>query len=151
GAMHGTRPHTELAQVGLLLALPMHAMPHLLQFFTSTRESTSQPSLALPLQSRKPMLQEPTPHTALAQPATPLATAGQLLPQAPQFLASLPVSTSQPLPAWPSQSRKVVEQEPMPHRPPAQPGIPLTTAGQAMPHLPQFLASVLPLASQPLA
>ena len=65
------------------------------QFFTSARRSTSHPFLGFQSQSPKPALQVITAH-APATHAEVAFSSMQALAQAPQFLASTEVSTSQP-------------------------------------------------------
>ena len=63
-------------------------MPQAPQLFRSVCVLTSQPSLAMPLQSAKPGLQIP-PQTPLVHVTVPLGKAGQTLPQLPQLLGSV--------------------------------------------------------------
>ncbi len=70
--------------------------------------STSQPLLATPSQSAKPLLQV-NPQVPLPQVAVALARAGHALPQAPQFVSDVVTFTSQPLADARSQSAKPAE------------------------------------------
>jgi hypothetical protein len=86
------------------------------------------------------------PHT----PAEHTRPAAQAAPQPPQWALSLRVSTSQPLAALPSQSKKPAAQAAIAQAPAAQVEVALESA-QARPHAPQFAALVWVLTSQPLA
>jgi hypothetical protein len=80
-------------------------MPHAPQLRASERTSTSHPSVIARLQSRNPALHEsaqaPAEHALAA-----FARGGQVVPQPPQLLGSLAVSTSQPFAPLRSQSAK---------------------------------------------
>src|SRR5512134_1429783 len=118
------------------------------QLSTSVASSTSQPSAAPFRQSSKPASQEAMPQLPAAQAAVAWAGA-QAASQAPQWERLVPVSVSQPFPGAPSQSPQGGEQLPTPQAPAAQPGVPLATAGQAVPQEPQWAASVARATSQP--
>ena len=75
--------------------------------------------------------------------------APQALPQAPQCDALEPTAVSQPFAALLSQSAKPPAHEPTPQVPFEQPGAPFATAGQALPHAPQFAMLLAALISQP--
>src|SRR5260221_14341224 len=81
-------------------------MPQPPQFLASVRESDSQPSSCLlPLQSAK--LAPQAPLQTLCEQLGVTGLFEQAMPQAPQFFASKPASTSQPsLSLSPLQSRK---------------------------------------------
>ena len=85
------------------------AVPQAPQCEVATRVSVSQPLLALPSQSPNPVAQAATVHTPAAQ--APVALGGaQPRAQAPQWVALVRVSASQPLLGSPSQSAKPVVQ-----------------------------------------
>src|SRR4051812_4943871 len=75
----------------------------------------SQPAAGL--QSPKPVLHEPMPHDEAKQPAVAFGSAGQIVPQPPQWFGSVAVSLSQPLPTTPSQFAKVPVQPAMTQAP----------------------------------
>jgi hypothetical protein len=84
-----------------LNALP-HATPQAPQLNLAVLVSVSHPLAGLPSQLAKPALQEAMPQTPPLQPAVPLATAGQTVPQAPQLLVvfrGVQAPPQQPLPA----------------------------------------------------
>src|SRR6185369_2743918 len=117
-------------------------MPHRPQFLVSARVLISQPLAGFMSQSLKPPM-----HCEMAQPpftqaATPLATM-HTLPQAPQLLRLLVPLVSQPLPALLSQFKKPWLQGPRPQAPFTQEAPALAGSGQAMPHILQFLGSLL--------
>jgi len=136
-------------QVPPLQNLPLvHALPQAPQLALSELTGRSQPLLAMPSQSRKPALQAITRHP----PATHTAVAlGRLhaLPQAPQWLVSVWVLTSQPFASIRSQSARPVLHEPTTQLPPVQAGVPLATV-QALRQAPQWATLVWVLTSQPL-
>ena len=118
------------------------------QWAVATRRSASQPLVALPSQSAKPVAQRAMSQRPAAQ--APVALAGaQRAPHVPQCARSLARVTSQPLVALPSQSpspeAQVVAQRPWTHAAIA-PG----PAAQTVPHAPQFARSATVSRSQPL-
>src|SRR5438270_10415598 len=76
-------PHTPALQNWLT----GQAIPHLLQLFASLLRFTSHPSARLLLQSAKPGLHPPNPHTPLTQVCIAFAML-HFLPQPPQLLMS---------------------------------------------------------------
>jgi hypothetical protein len=134
-------PHAPLVQVAVALAGAGHALLHAPQWLGVERVSTSQPSAGLLLQSPKPVLQA-EPQAPPVQVAVALARTGQALPQRPQWFVSVAGRTSQPLPAWRSQSAEPAAQR-YPQVPAAQTGAALVRAGQVTPHMPQFDGSML--------
>lgn len=64
---HGPRTHLLPAQAGSAFGSPAQTEPHFEQFFGSEVVATSQPSLALPLQSANPWAQPPDWHVPDAQ------------------------------------------------------------------------------------
>jgi hypothetical protein len=80
-------------------------VPQAPQWLGSLAVLVSQPLAGLPSQSVKPTLQVASWHWPAVHTAVPLAKE-QTVPQAPQWLGSLPVLVSQPLPGLPSQSVK---------------------------------------------
>jgi hypothetical protein len=108
----------------------LHA-PHSASVF----KRVSQPSEMSELQSAKPAVQLPIVHAPAAQPALPFATK-HALPHPPQFATLVAVSTSHPSAALPLQSASVPPHVEMPHTPPTQFAVPLTS-GQTLVQLPQ--------------
>ena len=72
-----------------------HTWPHCPQLAASLLTLVSQPSLAVPLQLPKPVLQLPTPQVLLAQKLAALGEE-QTLPQLPQLLGSNAVIVQEP-------------------------------------------------------
>jgi hypothetical protein len=90
-AVHDAMAQLELLQMGVALA-GAHVVPQPPQLLTSFVVLTSQPSVASPLQSAKPVLHMATLHIELAHPALALFTTQTLL-QALQLLGSFVVLT----------------------------------------------------------
>jgi hypothetical protein len=132
----------------LVALLSRHVLPHAPQWAASLARLTSQPSVALPLQSAKPERHAATVQRPAKQAPAALPGA-HTLPHAPQWLASVRVSTSQPLAGLPSQSAKPSLQRATAQRPPAQALVALARA-QAEPHAPQWAVLVWVSVSQPL-
>jgi hypothetical protein len=113
----------------------LQADPHAPQLPTEEFRFVSQPFAALPSQSPKPgshaMLHDPPEHVGL-----PLA-ALQTRPHVPQFVGSVPVATSHPVPYERSQFENPVLQLPIAHVVPRQEGVPFWTT-QTVPQPPQF-------------
>ncbi len=109
----------------------------------------SQPFPTLPSQLSKPMLQLPMPQLLAAQPAVPLATAGQTLLQVPQLPALVAVLVSQPSTGPALQVRKDPEHAVEPQLPAEQAAVSAPVWGHALPQLPQLATSLAPLTSQP--
>jgi hypothetical protein len=76
-------------------------------------------------------------------------TAGQAVPQAPQFARSVSDAISQPLSCFPSQSRSPSLQV-VPQTPASQLAVAPGPAAHALPHSPQLLMVVVAV-SQPLS
>jgi hypothetical protein len=129
------------------IAFDAQARPQAPQFARSLVRFRSQPSLALLLQSAKPVLHVPRAQVPLAQVAAALAKA-QTRPQAPQFRTSVVLFTSQPLVALPSQLPKPMLQA-TPQAPAVHDGDALARAGHWVPQAPQFAVLVLVFTSQP--
>jgi hypothetical protein len=134
-----------------VLARLLQLCPHAPQFAVVVRLA-SQPSAAIPLQSPKPALQEPTMHTPAEQAgAAVLARLLQLCPHAPQFAMEVFRLVSQPSAAIPLQSPKPALQAAIVQRPDVQAdAAALTGLPQLCPHAPQFVVLVR-LVSQPSA
>jgi hypothetical protein len=126
------------------------ALPHAPQWAALLASVTSQPLLATPSQSAKPARHAPPPHTPAAQRACWLPVIAQAVPHTPQFVAELAVSTSQPLPATPSQLPKPAAQA-RAHAPSTQAGAALVCDGHRLPQRPQLVAALRRSVSQPLA
>src|SRR5436190_1303334 len=123
--------------------------PHAPQLLTSVFTLISQPVTAFMSQLANPAL-----HAATAQaPAWHAAVAfGRLhgIAHPPQLLTSVAKAASHPLTGAASQLPNGLLQGPTPHLPMRQPGCPLITFGQVVPHLPQFLTSLLRSTSHPV-
>ncbi|MFO0627818.1 MAG: hypothetical protein U0325_19575 [Polyangiales bacterium] len=129
------------------MAFDAQVRPQAPQFARLLVRLTSQPSVALLLQSAKPVLQVPRAQALLAQVAAALAKA-HTRPQAPQWRTSVTVFTSQPLAALPSQLPKPMLHA-MPQAPAVHEGEALARVGHWVPQAPQFAALVLVFTSQP--
>lgn len=127
-------------------------LPHIPQLLRSTFVSTSHPVAKLPSQSRHVPVQVAIVHAPMLQPtvATDMPVVGQAMPHVPQLAGSVRMSTSQPLPAIMSQSRR-----PVTHVNPHVAAMHLAVApagiGQAVPHMPQSDKVVASATSQPSA
>ncbi len=88
--------------------------------------------------------------TLATHAAEPPAGAAHVLPQRPQWAVVVRVSTSQPLPAMPSQSAKPGLHAPTAHALAAQAAVPFETE-QRLPQRPQLPVSARRSTSQPLA
>ena len=101
-AAHEVTAQRPIAQAGTALG-GLQTVLHAPQFERSVASSTSQPLSGLPSQSAKPALhansQRPDEHDERA-----LGRAAHAAPQAPQFIASVSVFVSHPLPGARSQS-----------------------------------------------
>jgi hypothetical protein len=95
-ALHEATPQVLEEQPAVPFAGAGHPAPQPPQFTTSEVVSTSQPFPAWPSQLANPASHEARPQAAAAQPGVPFATAGQALPQLPQFAALVSVSTHPP-------------------------------------------------------
>jgi hypothetical protein len=139
-------PHTPAVQV----CPAVQAVPQRPQFMLLMRVSTSQPLVAVPSQSAKPVAQVAMRQVPIAQPAVALAPTVHALRQRPQWAALVEVFTSQPFAALPSQSAK-----PGRHAKPqvlrSQVGVAFATAGHRLPQRPQCDASSRSSVSQPVA
>jgi hypothetical protein len=119
--------HAPATQAAVPLVTAPQAWPQAPQFAMLVVTLTSQPSPLLLLQSRKSALQVKE-HAAARQAALALATSRQVVPQAPQFVASVAVFTQ----AEPQAVRPVVQvstHAPLLHTRPA---------AQALLHAPQW-------------
>lgn len=105
------------------------------------RVSTSQPSSDRPLQSAKNISQV-TAHSPATQAGDALALGGHAVPHAPQFMASVPVATSQPSAALALQSAKPVSQRWV-HAPRVQAGSACGPAVHDAPQAPQCVGLVM--------
>jgi len=125
------------------------AVPQVPQCEVLARTSVSQPLAGVMSQSPKPGSHAATAQAPATHDGVPLETE-QRAPQRPQLEASLRVSTSQPFSGLMSQSAKPSSQV-KPHTPAAQLGRVWAGVGHALPHVPQFMMSVMVSISQPLA
>jgi hypothetical protein len=97
-------------QVAVAFGRLGQALPQLPQWERFVRVSTSQPSVAVPLQSSKLVLQV-KPHVPLVQVRLEFGRFGQLVVQEPHRVTSVFVLTSHPSVARPLQSAKPELQE----------------------------------------
>jgi hypothetical protein len=113
----------------------LHARPHIPQWATFVRVSTSHPLAGLLSQLPKPAVQLATVHVPLAQLSLAL---GRLhaRPHAPQWAAVVARAVSQPLAGLLSQLPKPAVQLATVHAPFAQPSLVLGRL-HARPHIPQ--------------
>jgi hypothetical protein len=121
----------------------VHAAVQRPQLRLSVLVFTSHPLAGLLSQLAKPVAQVPRAHVPLLQVAPALAKR-QTMPQPPQLLASVPRTlVSHPLAGLASQSAKPALHPPMTHVPPVQ-ALTLTLARRhALPHMPQWVGSVM--------
>jgi hypothetical protein len=124
------------------------ALPQRPQCDVDARRSASQPSAAAALQSANPGLQV-KPQVPEVQVAVVFAGAGQTRPHIPQ-LAGRPRLVSQPSLPMPLQLAKP-EMQVKEQTPPLQTVVAFARAGQTIPHIPQFDASVSRFRSHPSA
>jgi hypothetical protein len=136
-------PHVPAVQAGVPL-VTVQAVAQLPQWLTSVAAALSQPSLAIALQLSKPALHAPRTHALPEQLAPALANV-HALPHAPQFAVLVAVSTSQPSPGTPLQSRVVPGQVFTTHMLFTQ----TAPATHALPQEPQLALSFVVLISQP--
>jgi hypothetical protein len=126
---------------------PPQALAQAPQLFRSLLRLTSQPSVATPLQSAKPVLQVVTVQLPALQPATAFGRVQRRL-QAPQLSALVLVLVSQPLATLPSQLPRPVEHA-IAQTPPTQLAVP-PVVEQRVPQALQLFTSVRMSVSQPL-
>jgi hypothetical protein len=120
-----------------------HAFPHVPQFAGSLSRFVSQPFVVLPSQSACPDGQMGWVQMLFWH------VPGHTRPHPPQLSGSFVTFVSQPFEQSPSQSAVPGLQAQMPQTPAEQVGLP-PTAGQTLPHAPQFWMSVVRSISQPL-
>jgi hypothetical protein len=142
------KPQPPAVHVVTALARMGHALRHVPQWVSELRVSTSQPLVASPSQSAKPVMHDPTVQLPAVHEGVALGVEHALL-HAPQCAVLVPRLTSQPSVAVVLQSAK-----PMLHAnaqaPSVQELVALARAGQAEPHAPQCSTLVRVLTSQPL-
>jgi hypothetical protein len=133
-ALHAyTQP--PLVQLAVALALAAHARPQPPQCAVLLRVSTSQPSVAIMLQSARPVSQV-KPQVPIVHVVVAPLRAGHAVPQPPQARRSVRVSVSHPLAGFMSQSARPVSHVLTVQLPAMQ--VPVPPAGrQARPHEPQ--------------
>jgi hypothetical protein len=124
-------------------------VPQAPQLPTAVRVSTSQPSLAIALQSAKPGLQE-KPHAPAVHRGVEFGSDGQALPQAPQWATVVAVDVSHPSVAVPLLSPNPALQT-KPHVPTRHARVELGLAGHTFPHVPHWSGLLPVLTSQPFA
>jgi hypothetical protein len=144
---HEAKPQTPAMQFGVPPAEGQTA-PQPPQLFTSEARTASQPFDSIPSQLAYPALHT-MPHEEPLHVAVPCC-ALQVVPHAPQLLGEVLVSVSQPFAAMPSQSANGAMQLLTAHVPFEHD---TTACGRlhAVLHAPQWLGSVLRLASHPSA
>jgi len=122
-------PHHELAHVGVEYGLSGQTAPHAPQLLMSFVLLISQPSLALALQSNRPVSQT-NPQDEPEQVGVALDTAGHVLLHPPQWFTSLVVLISQPsLPLTLQSARPLLQTNPQDE--PEQVGVAFDTPGHA--------------------
>jgi hypothetical protein len=141
------KPQAPPVQSVVAFARAGQTVPQALQLATLVAVSISQPSAAVPLQSRKAPVQV-KPHDEPEQAGVLFARDGQALPHPPQFAGSLALLTSHPSVARTLQSWKAPLQL-NPQVPDTQVVVALVRAGQALPQAPQLELSVAEYTSQP--
>jgi hypothetical protein len=146
-ALHEATPQTPAAQEAVPL-VAVQALPQRPQFATLVRVSASQPLVALPSQSAKPVAQVLT-HADATHEAVAFARMGHTVPQAPQCAVLVRVSVSHPFVALVSQSPKPVAQVFL-QAEATHAGAALARVGQALPQALQFVTLVRVSVSQPL-
>jgi hypothetical protein len=142
-------PHTLPAQVAVALAAAAQRKPHMPQFVGFAASSASQPLVKLLSQLPKPGLQANA-QALLVHVPVAFARPAQLVPQAPQFVALVRRSVSQPLVPMRSQSPEPAEQVRV-HTPATQLAVLPVGAVHTVPQAPQFITLLLVRVSQPLA
>ncbi len=125
-----------------------HEVVQVPQWAESVIKLTSQPSVAVPLQSEKPATQDASAQLPVEQVEFAFAKA-HALPHAPQLLVLVRLA-SQPLAALPSQSANPTLHEAMAHCDPVHLGEALERA-QTLPHAPQLLLLLVRSTSHPFA
>jgi len=128
----------------------LHMWPQLPQLEISVFVLTSQPLVGFPSQLANPALHEPIEQRPPVQAGLPFVTAGQTVPQPPQFVTLEFVFISHPLERFPSQLAKPALHDPIEQAPAVQAAVPFVTAGQTTPQAPQFDRSVFVFTSHPL-
>ncbi len=124
-----------------------HAAAQAPQLLTLVARSVSQPLVATPSQSPRPVLQR-KPQVDEAQVVVAPVRAGQALRQAPQLATSVVLLISQPSAPDALQSVKPGTHAKM-HAPVAQAPKALGGSAQALPHVPQFERSMSSVAQVP--
>jgi hypothetical protein len=118
-------------------------LPQRPQWAAAVPVSTSQPVVAVASQSPKPVSQRSA-QTESAQAPVAWSPPAQRVPHAPQFVASVRTSTSQPVAGLASQSAKrVASVHRTAQRPASQRASPLAPVAQTFPQAPQLRASVI--------
>ena len=125
-------------------------VPQRPQLVLSVRVSASQPLAGAPSQSAKPAAQAAMAQAPAAQLAVALGSA-HVRPHAPQLVALVARSVSQPVEARPSQSPKPPTQRTTAHSPPTQPGAATWSSAHARPQPPQCVGSSAVLAQNAVA
>src|SRR5262249_53513937 len=143
-----TSTHLAIWQLVMRLGRITQAMPQAPQLAGDDERSVSQPLATIMSQLPKPALHDPTTHAPDMQAATALGSGAQAEPQALQFLGSVCVLTSQPLPGMPSQSRNACRHEAMEHWPSTHSALALGVM-HALLQAPQFLMSLARPVSHP--
>jgi len=138
--LHRVRSDVQTHAPAVQTSALVHVTPQPPQFVLLERVSSSQPSLAIPLQFAKPTLQA-NPQTLAAHVAVALGAPGHTRPHIPQFVMLVLVSTHTPPQTIDGLTQVGV------HTPPVQ----TDPAAHARPHAVQFAALVFRFTSQPLA
>jgi hypothetical protein len=147
-ALHAPMPHAPPLQLGVAFAT-VQVVPQAPQFAVLERVSTSQPSAATPLQSRKPIAHASV-HAPARQRLVAFGRDGQTAPHALQFAASFVRSVSQPFIGLRSQSSWPAVQR-IEHVPEVHVGAAKGPLGQRFRHAPQLYGSFERSTSHPSA
>jgi hypothetical protein len=147
-ALHVPMPQTPPLQFEVEFGM-LQIIPHAPQLVALDRVSTSHPSTAMPLQSRKPIAHASV-HALERQRLVELGRVGHAIPHALQFATSLVRSVSHPFIGLPSQSAWPAVQR-IEHAPLVHAGAANGPLGQRFKHAPQLYGSLLRSTSQPSA
>jgi hypothetical protein len=137
--MH-VNPHALAMQLRVApagLGHEMLHMPHVAGLFV---RFASHPSARFVLQFAKPVAHA-SPHTPAVQAGVAFGPDAQTARHTPQLSGSVPVFTSHPFDAFPSQSAKPAAQV-IEHVPVVQTAVLFAPEGQTVPHVPQLFTSV---------
>jgi hypothetical protein len=135
--------------VAVELGPEAHIRPHIPQLMVLVRVSTSQPLDGSMSQSARPVSQR-SPHTPATQVAVEPAPEAQRIPQPPQCMVLVRMSTSQPSEAIMLQSAKPSSQRMGAHIPSTHIAVARGPVGHMLPHMPQWAAEAVTSTQTPL-